>query len=77
MHRPALSSSVRRAAAMLAVGAIAAIAPAAAGAATVAVPASANVYWPGEGSQQIPNSVNGLTPGQNGEGDARGQVARR
>ncbi len=64
MHRPTLSL-LRRTAAMLAVGAVAAIAPAgSAAAATVTVPGQCYVYWPGEGSQQIPISVNGLTPGQ-------------
>jgi hypothetical protein len=63
MHRPSLSA-IRRTAALLAVGALAAIAPAASSAATVTVPGQCYVYWPGEGSQQIPISVNGLTPGQ-------------
>jgi hypothetical protein len=64
MHRSSRSVS-RRLAALLSVGVVAAIAPAAASAATVAVPGQCYVYWPGEGSQKIPVSVSGLTPSEN------------
>lgn len=64
MHRPS-HPSARRIAALIAASAIAGLAaPAAASAATVTVPGQCYVYWPGEGSQQIPITVSDLTPGQ-------------
>ncbi|MEH3052895.1 MAG: hypothetical protein PGN13_02665 [Patulibacter minatonensis] len=57
--RPAL----RRATAALTILA-AAVPTGASAATTVGVPGKCYVYWPGTGSQEIPVSVNGLTPGQ-------------
>jgi hypothetical protein len=59
--------TARRATALLAACGTVATVPAVAAAAatvTVTVPGQCYVYWPGEGSQQIPLSVNGLTAGQ-------------
>lgn len=64
MHR-STRSFLRRTAPLLAALSAIAFAPVSiASAASVTVPGQCYVYWPDQGSQEIPISISGLTPGQ-------------